>query len=285
MALPVYQIRNEFDCENLLNNFSQFNEFYPWNKVVNPSGATIFNLFNRKFSGKNSCEITFSNAMPIEFNAGNNKMQYVSTNTGMHTFRFSAFKNDNNADINFTIKLFIAGLNTPNTTFTANLFDSSGFVNGRWNSYWFEVYLIDGQILDFSFIAQSDTAGSKLYIDGLKLSLKDRSIPNSVPFTEPLIKDYFQEFDITLPLLQPGEKFLITAGFILGSEKGDFVKLAIICPSPFQPNFHNLFFSQPYVRNGISDPDYVSNINFVIKNENTVAFQANLFTVRLLIQK
>lgn len=281
----TYKIKNEFDSENLLNSFSQFNDFYAWNKIVNPSGATISNLFNRKFSGKNSCEITFANVNPIEFNAGNDKMKYEATTTGLHTFRFSAFKSDSVSIMDFTVKCFIALENNASTTFTSNLSTTSGFTNGQWNSYWFEVYLVEGQSLDFSFVAQSNVIGSKLNIDGLKLSLKDRFLPNSVPFNEPLVKNYFQEFQITLPLLQPGEKFLITAGSILESVKGDFVKLAVIAPSPFQANFHNLFFTQPYVLNAYTDPVFVSNINFVIKNENSVAFQANLFTVRLLIQK
>lgn len=285
MSFPTYRIINEFDSENLLNKFSQFNDFYSWNKVSNAGGATIFNLFNRKFSGRNSCEITFANSAPIEFNAGNDKMQYVARNTGLHVLRFSLFKNDNDADINFTVKCFIAGVNTAQTTFTTNVFDSSGFQNTRWNSYYQEIYLVEDQILDFSFIVQSDTVGAKLFLDGMKLSLNDRPLPNSVPFNEPLVKDYEDQFDITLPLMQPGEKFLINAGRIFESVKGDFVKLAIIAPNPLQANFQNLFFTQPYVVNDFTDLNTIDNIIFVAKNENATAFQANQFTIKLLIQK
>ena len=278
----TYKINNEFDSVNLLNRFSQFNESYAWNKVTNPSGATIFNTFLRKFSGKNSCEIAFANTTPIEFNSGNDKMRYAATNTGLHTLRFSAFKSDSVSIMDFTIKCFI---NSVATDFTTNLSTATGFINGQWNSYWMEIYLVENQLLDFSFIAQTNTIGQKLFIDGLKLSLRDRFIPNSVPFNEPLITDYLHEFVVTLPLLQPGEKIIIGDGRIPLSIIGDFIQLAVISPSPLQNNFQNLFFTQPYITNDYTDLITINNVLFVIKNENSVAFQANPFTVKLLIQK
>ncbi|MCY7291351.1 MAG: hypothetical protein LH615_04130 [Ferruginibacter sp.] len=285
MSFPTYKINNDFDSENLLNKFSQFNEYYAWNKSINPSGATIFNTATRKFSGKNACEITFANSMPVEFNAGNDKMQIVARNTGLHKIRFSFYKDDADADINFTVKCFVAGVNSANVTYTTNLFDTSGFQNGKWNSYFQELYLVENQILDFSFIAQSDTSGAKLYFDGLKLSLNDRSLPLSVPFNEPLINDYEDKIILNLPLMQPGEKITINEGRLVDSTIGDFVKFSIIAPSPLQANFQNLFFSQPYVINDYTDLNTIDNILFVIKNENSVAFQPNPFTIKLLIQK
>lgn len=279
------RIANEFDSQNLLNNFSQFNNPYAWNKVTNPSGATIFNTLVRKFSGKSACEIIFGNSAPIEFNSGNNKMQYVARNTGVHSFRISASKDDVNADMNFTVKCFIAGVNTPQTTFNVNLFDTSGFRNNKWNSYYQEIYLVENQILDFSFICQSDTVGAKLYIDGLKLSLNDRTLPSSVPFGAPLQSDYEDDLVLNLPLMQPGETIVINEGRLVDSVIGDFIKMAIIPPSPLQANFQNLRFSLPYIQNDYTDLITIDNVIFTIKNENATAFQPNPFTVKLLIQK
>jgi hypothetical protein len=76
-------IEAERGSENLLNKFSQFNEFYSWNKIVNPTGATILNLFNKKYSGLSSCEILFNNTSPIEFNSGNSNMQFNCETTGL----------------------------------------------------------------------------------------------------------------------------------------------------------------------------------------------------------
>ncbi len=273
------RIQAERGSENLLNKFSQFNDFYSWNKPINPNGAVVLNLFNKKYSGLNSCEILFNNTQPVEFNSGNSNMQFSCENTGLYFFRYSFFKDDPDADINFTVKMFVNGINTADTTIKQNLFDSSGFENGLWNSYFGTVFLVAGQTLDFSFVCQSDTVGSKLYFDGLKLTFQDRNIDISNAFSEPLEKEFFDDLTgITLPSIPSGGSYKLT-GQILGAVIGDFIQLSITPPFPIQNDFDKLSFSFPYVY------DNVGNVRFNVINNSENSFIANPFNVKLKVIK
>jgi len=185
---------------NLLNEFCNFNDVFVWNKSSGGTNATIINNTSgrQSYFGAGSVSLNFTGTSEVAFDTGDTEMQMVVQRTGNYILSYAFDKDDNNADINFTVEVYVNSVLQPNNTITQNLFDSSGFVNEKWNVYFQYLFLEYGDILDFSFKAQSDTNGCILYFYRLKLEIDDKGFGFPTIYTEGPLAIIEEENTITV---------------------------------------------------------------------------------------
>lgn len=197
---------------NVLNEFCNFNSVYVWNKTDGGSNATILNNVGgrRSYFGLGSVSINFTGTNEVSFNAFSN-MQRTIQRTGNYLLSYAFDKTDISSNIDFTIELYVNEVLQPNNTITQNLYSSNGFVDNQWNSYFQNVYLEYGDVIDFAFKAQSDTTSCSLYFDRLKLEIDDKG--NGIPtiYTEAPLTVFQEENTITVGEIANNETIIISA--------------------------------------------------------------------------
>jgi hypothetical protein len=138
-------------------------------------------------------------------------MQVSIQRTGNYILSYAFDKSDENSDILFTVEMYVNAVLQPDNTIQQDLFDSSGFVNGQWNTYFQNVYLESGDVVDFVFKAQSDTTACYLYFDRMKLEINDKG--NSFPtiYTEAPLDVIEEENTLTVGTIANNETITVTA--------------------------------------------------------------------------
>jgi hypothetical protein len=199
--------------DNILNEFCNFNQVFVWNKSSGGANATILNNVagGHSYYGLGAVSINFSGTGEVTFDSGDSSMQVSIQRTGNYILSYAFDKSDENADILFTVEMYVNGTLQPQNTIQQDLFDSSGFVNGQWNTYFQNVNLEDGDVVDFVFKAQSDTTACYLYFDRMKLEINDKG--NSFPtiYTEAPLDVIEEENTITIPEIANNETYIVTA--------------------------------------------------------------------------
>lgn len=217
--------------QNLLPPFCGFNDnTFTWNTVSGGGNAVAENAPDNPMFGKGSCRITFTNTGNYVFNSGGTQMNTIAPATGKYILQYWLNKNTAEADMDFEVKVFVNGTPTSTTTFTQNVYSSSGFSDGNWNCYFSgtPLNLTAGDILTYQFTAKSDSFGSgeKLYFDGMKLERMNMN-QGYLPalYTEPMPVLIETSVTIDIPSIAAGGTQTATAS-ILGASVGQFVDLS-----------------------------------------------------------
>lgn len=182
--------RGEYS-ENLLPNFCTFDTNHSWNIVSGGSNAVVESSTNRRFSGERSVKITFlAIASEIVFDSGGTLMNFTAEKTGQYILsqRFFVDVSYSSDNPNFRCYTFVNGIAYTYTDFVSDLYSTSGFVNGEWNTYGQVLNLTAGDVVSFQFKAQCDTIGTVMYFDGFKAEYDDRNL--GIPSIYSLPKGY-----------------------------------------------------------------------------------------------
>ena len=171
--------------DNLLTPYANFNDLYSWNIVSGGANAVVENNQERKYTGKSSCLMTFTDTGIVKFN-NQNGIGFTCADSGKYIFSYRLFKHDFDsvADIIFKIEILVNGIVLSPNTLEVVAFNSNGFVDDSWNCYSQSIELQEDDVIDFNFYAQSDTIGSKLFFDGFKVELDDRVLGFPSYYTE-----------------------------------------------------------------------------------------------------
>lgn len=230
---------------NVLNEFCNFNTVFVWNKPSGGANATILNNVTgrQSYFGLGAVSLNFSGTGQVSFNAGGTEMRKTIQRTGNYLLSYAFNKSDESSDITFIVEMYVNDVLQPNNTITQNLYSTSGFVNGQWNTYFQNVYLEYGDVIDFAFKAQSDTTSCYLYFDRLKLEIDDKG--NGLPtiYTEAPLDIFVEENSITVGEILDGETKVITASLIGCKLTDDYIAMKY----PSELNDLGLIVSYPSV--------------------------------------
>jgi hypothetical protein len=243
---------------NVLNEFANFNKVFVWNIVDGAGNATVINNVGGRESyfGLGAVSIDFTGTSPITFDAGGSSMQRVIQKTGNYILSYAFNKSDETSDINFTVNLYVNSVLSASTTISQNLYFSSGFTDNQWNVYFQNVALEYGDVIDFSFTAQSDTTDCFLYFDRLKLELDDRGNGNPTIYTEAPLDIIEEENTLTIPEIAHNETYIVTASLTGCKLSDDYIAMRY----PSELNDLGLVVGYPSV--------YADNVvKFAIHNE------------------
>jgi len=175
-------------AENLLPYFMTFNDYFVWNIVSGGANAVVEDNIVNTFDGARSMLLTFTGSSDVVFNSGGTQTDTTITKDGNYILSYRFFKDDNDADCNFQVQVYVNGILLAYNVFTQNLYDSSGFVNENWNCYFQNLQLEAGDVVSFGFLANCDTIGTKLSVDGFKLEFVDKQQSFPSIYTQPLYR-------------------------------------------------------------------------------------------------
>jgi len=220
---------------NILNEFSNFNRLVTWNKTTGGSNANIVNdiLGRHSYAGNGALKIDFTGTGAVTFDGGGDitttgtPMATTIQRTGNYILSYAFDKSNVNTDIVFTVLMYVNGVLASSRTIEQDLFNTSGFVDNQWNVYFQNFALTYGDVVDFAFIAQSDTTGCQLYMDRFKLEIDNRGGGYPTIYTEAPLDIIEEENTIVIPNIPAGDSITIT-GSITGARINDSDKRNII---------------------------------------------------------
>jgi len=211
---------------NLLPIVANFNDIRTWNKVSGGSNAVITNTQGRVYAGNKSVEIAFTGTGEVTFNTGDSSMEVFIEKTGQYILSYRFFKSDPASDITFKVNVYVNSVLYDVNIIEQNLYSTSGFTDGVWNAYTQVLNLNDGDIIDFSFTAQSDTTACQLHFDGMSLLFNDRELSPLNVYREAEIIERTIETEITLdvPNIPSNDTYTATVTFNEASV-GDYIQI------------------------------------------------------------
>lgn len=230
---------------NLLTEFCNFDRVHAWN--ITDGIATVNTTISKNtYAGKGSINVTFLNNAEVRFTSGGSEMEKVVRETGMYFLSFAVKKSDDDSDIVFTVQMYVNGNLLPQNTIYQDLFDSSGYVNGQWNIYYQNVYLEDGDVVDFAFVCQSDTAGAKLYIDRMKLEYNDRGLLKPSLYSPAELEEIEEENILTIGEIAGNSSVVVTAS-LTGANTTDTDRKFVAMTYPAELLTLGLIVGEPLV--------------------------------------
>lgn len=204
--------------DNLLNSFCNFNSVHSWNKVSGGSNVGIIeNSTQNKYAGLRAIKIPFIGTSECIFNAGGSQMQQTITKSGLHLLSCRFYKENVNTEVILKLQMYVNGNLLPQNEIEQSLSSAFGFVDSQWNTFYQEVNLEVGDVVDFAFSVQADTVGFNLYIDGLKLEKNDRNLNVPSVYSEVPIEVVEQENTLLIPIINAGSSYIVT--FVLPNAK------------------------------------------------------------------
>lgn len=176
--------------DNLLQPFCTFDDVHTWNIVSGIGDISVSNSTDYVYSGDRSLKVTFITGSPGSFDSGGSEMSFTAQRTGTYIVSTAFLVPDDFVDTDVAIHCYVNGILLATNILQANLFDStdSNWVWDSWNTYSQTIDLSVNDVLTFRFAADSDTAGSTLYIDRLKLEFDDKEL--GIPSVYSLPKDF-----------------------------------------------------------------------------------------------
>lgn len=204
---------------NLLAEAHNFNYLQDWFKSVGGTNATILNdLSNRRsYSGIGCVKLDFTGNVPVTFNmgtanisAGSTPLSKIIQRDGLYVLSYAFYKSDVSADITFTVYMYVNGVLAESRKIEQNLFNTSGFVDGKWNIYFQSFTLAYSDVVDFEFVAHSDTTGVQLYFDRFKLEIADKGVGTPTLYSEAPLAVIEEENMFSAFTLADGESITMT---------------------------------------------------------------------------
>lgn len=220
---------------NILPEFCNFNDVFSWNKTSGGSNANIINNIGgrRSYYGIGAVEIEFIGTAEVAFNSGGTQTNTVIQRDGRYLLSYAFDKTDVSSDITYTVNVYVNGTLFAQNTIVQNLYNTSGFEDGLWNCYFQSFDLEYGDVVSFGFIAQSDTIGSKVYLDRFKLEIDDRGSGLPTIYTEAPLAVIEEENTITVGLIPTLETVTINAS-ITGAKIADSTRRYVLMVYPLE---------------------------------------------------
>ena len=182
MDFSIANFNSTQASKNVLTKACNFNSAHTWNS---DSNSVATSNESKSYYGLRSLLIIYvDSGVYSTIDYGDDSLLTIIKETGNYIFALRLFKEDDSVDIDFRIKLVVNGIVTTNTTFNANVFDSSGYNNSQWTCYFQNIELTEDDEVDFIIETRSDSVGAKLYVDGMKLELDDRGLGYPSIYTE-----------------------------------------------------------------------------------------------------
>lgn len=198
---------------NVLNEFCNFNDLFTWTKTAGGANANITNdiLGRHAYYGLGSLKIDFTGTSQVSFNAGGTQMSKVIQRSGNYILSYAFDKSHTTSNVVFIVEMYVNGSLYAQNTITQDLYNTSGFVDNQWNTYFQNFALNYGDVVDFAFKAQSDTTGVQVYFDRFKLEVDDRGSGYPTIYTEAPLDIIEEENTITVGAILAGATRLVTA--------------------------------------------------------------------------
>ena len=233
---------------NVLSEFCNFNKLFIWNKPTGGTNAAITNdvLGRRAYYGLGCVKIDFSGTSEVTFNSGGSYMSKVIQKTGNYLLSYAFNKTDATSDIVFTVELYVNGTLYPANTIQQDLYNTSGFVDGRWNTYFQNVSLAYGDVIDFTFRVQSDTTACQLYFDRLKLEIDDKGGNTPTIYTEAPLDIIEEENTIDVGNITTLGTITVTAA-LTGARVAESDKRNVVMTFPNALITSGLIVSEPLI--------------------------------------
>lgn len=231
---------------NVLTEFCNFNEVFTWNKPSGGANATIINNVGgrQSYYGIGSVSLNFSGTGEVSFNSGGSEMSFVIQKTGNYILSYAFDKSNTSSTIDFIVEMYVNAVLQPDNTITQELHSSNDFTDNQWNTYYQSVYLEYGDLVDFSFKAQSDTTSCYLYFDRMKLEFDDKGIGQPTIYTEVPLTAIEEENTITVGAITANTSVQITAS-LTGAKITQSSKSYIALKYPQELNDLGLIVSYP----------------------------------------
>lgn len=234
---------------NLLPNFAMFNDAFAWNVVSGTSTASNINQY--QLEGERCLRIVPSTACLV--NSGGSQMSFTVLQDGNHIF---SIKHRNNTSTSNTqevkIKVYI------NEVATDYIFFADSENNGEYRTYFSNLELVEGDIIDFAFEFSSAAYGGtfKHYFDAFKFEYDSYGLGLPTVFSEPLSRTFSVSEAIDIPSISSNDYYTVVAT-LTGAEIGDYVQITY----PSELITLGLVVSYPIVTN-------VDEVSFLIYNHS-----------------
>jgi hypothetical protein len=164
---------------NILSEYANFNSPITFDIISGGTNILPQIADTRFYYGKSGLKITFTGTLEGKFNTGTSlgatpisKLRKFLPTAGLHILRYSVFKSDAGANVDLSVGIKIDGVELYKVN--QNIYSTSGFEDGQFNTYFTSFMVDEPSYIDFDFYAKSDTTGCYIVLDGLKLELKDR---------------------------------------------------------------------------------------------------------------
>lgn len=203
------QVQTAQTSDNVLPIFSTFQGVFVYNKLTNPSSATIQNInFTEYYFGQGCLGISFTGTNEVKFNSGGSQLEQTIRRTGNYILQMQVKTSTITDNVRFVVEMLVNGVAYPNSTFEVVCNSANQFEVDKWNCYFNNIALEDGDLIDFNFYTQSDTTGIQLYIDGFKLELDDRNLVFPSFYTEPIAEIVYEETILTIPSIASNSTYV-----------------------------------------------------------------------------
>lgn len=222
---PIYS-------ENVLSNFWTFNDALTWNVVSGGANGVSENSdAGFVYAGKKSILTTFTDTGVLIIDAGGTDGDITIKKDGNYILSYRLTKDDVDATIDVGVYMYVNGILQTYNKFEQTLFtNNDGYVDDIWNCYFQYCSLLEDDVVTFQFDFQCDTLGAKLYFDGLKLELVDRSLGLPSYYLEPLPIVIEQTSTIDIASVANND-FVFTTQAMVGAIVGD--EITMVAPVAF----------------------------------------------------
>jgi len=212
--------------KNLLPLFCNFNDIlHSWNTVSGGANSVVETTLDKSFFEKGSILMTFTDVGEHVFNCGGTEMDFEADQTTTHPLSYRLFCNNPSLTVIFTIEVLVDSVPNSNRTITQTLTTANGFVFNQWNTYYWNIDLTLGEVINYNFKVESDNiSGTKLWFSGMKLEANDKGLtfPSLYTIVQPI--ETITTTTVDLPNIANNDTHT-EAITIIGVKVGDFVEV------------------------------------------------------------
>jgi len=163
--------------DNLMPTASTFEDSITWNDTqTGGAGSIVVSHDSNNFYKKDkSLKLVISNWTGT-IDTGDTSLQFTVGKTGTYIIsgRLRSETSFSAQNALFSFNVYVNGILTEPHRFWVNIDDAYDFVFGKWNTYFQNIALTSGDVVDIQFGVEYTGASLELNLDGLKFELQDR---------------------------------------------------------------------------------------------------------------
>ena len=210
--------------ENVLPVFCNFTTAHTYVVSSGAENASITETTTESYNDLGSISVEFTGTSEVIFSSGGTQMDTVIERDGKYKLSYAFLKDDPTADITFVVDVYVNEVLQSYNTISQNLYSTSGFIDGQWNVYWWDIALNSGDVVTYRFRAQSDTLGAMLFFSRMKLELANKNQSQPSQYTNPKITEIYATATLDFPSIAHNDTHSLTAT-VTGAKVGDFVQV------------------------------------------------------------
>jgi len=177
--------RNSTIITNFTNQYSENllpNYYGTINKTVGT--ATITYQTKSTFKSDKCIKIVHTDTLNNVFNFGT--YGFTAKENGSHIFSYKFFKDQAAHSVDFKVNVFVNGLLLADNTLNQTLHNTAQFKDTSYNTFAQTLQLLVNDEVTFTFESQSNTTGTILYFDALKVEYDNKFLSIPTPYSLPL---------------------------------------------------------------------------------------------------